>query len=73
MKKHVFTYLILFIVISCSTTKSKKELLGNWYYSEDGMIDSQFRFYKDSLVMVDGNGWKRKLMWKLDADSIYTL
>ena len=73
MKKYVFTYLILFLVTSCSRTNSKQELIGNWFYSEGHKIDYQFRFYEDSLVMVNGSGWKRKLMWKVDADSIYTL
>jgi hypothetical protein len=50
----------------------KEDLIGNWYYSDGNKIDSQFRFYKDSIVFINSFGWKSSLKWRIDSDKIYT-
>lgn len=58
-------------MISCSSTDLKKELNGNWYYSDGDKVDFQLTFYEDTLVMMYDFGVVLRLKWKSDADSIY--
>ena len=69
--KNFFTYFFIIFLFSCSSSKLEKKLIGNWYSSSENKIDSEFEFYKDTLVIYDSFG-KSTLKWKVESKNIYT-
>lgn len=69
--KKIFIYIFLVFIFSCSSTKQKKNLIGNWYSAKENKIDSQLQFHKDSLVIFEFFG-KRTLKWNVKGNKIYS-
>lgn len=69
--KNIFTYIFLIFIFSCSSTKLEKKLIGKWYSSSKNRIETEFDFYKDSLVIYNNFG-KSTLKWKVESKNIYT-
>jgi len=68
--KNILTYILLVFLFSCSSTKQKEKLIGNWYSNSDdnyGFI--KFQFYNDSLIVYDKLG-KEFSQWEVNKDKI---
>ncbi|MFG6688041.1 hypothetical protein ACGK9U_15810 [Mariniflexile sp. HNIBRBA6329] len=68
--KNILTYILLVFLFSCSSTKQKENLIGNWYSNSDnnyGFIE--FQFYNDSLIIYDKLG-KEFTQWEVNKDKI---
>jgi hypothetical protein len=69
--KNIFTYIFIILIFSCSSTKQKEKLIGNWYSNSNknyGFIE--FQFYNDSLISYDKLG-KNFAQWEVDKDKIH--
>jgi len=58
-------------MFSCSSSKQEKKLIGKWYSAKENKINSEFQFYKDSLVIYEPFG-KATLKWHIEEQKIYT-
>ncbi|WP_338731362.1 hypothetical protein [Mangrovimonas cancribranchiae] len=69
--KNILTYISLIFIFSCTSTKQKEKLIGNWYSnSDDNYGFFEFQFYKDSLFIYDKLG-KSSALWKVNKDKIH--
>ena len=69
--KNIFIYIFVVFLLSCSSSKQKKKIIGKWYSSEEKKIISEFHFYKDSLVMYEPMG-KFTLKWHIEEKKVFT-
>lgn len=69
--KNILTYIFIVLIFSCSSSKQERKLIGNWYSASENRIDSEFGFYKDTLVIYDSYG-KSTLKWKVSEQKIYS-
>ncbi|WP_407557900.1 hypothetical protein [Winogradskyella sp. 4-2091] len=68
--KNILTYISLIFLLSCSSTKQKENLIGNWYSKSDIYGFTEFQFYNDSLIIYDRFG-KIFTKWKVNKDKIH--
>ena len=69
--KNILTYILLIFLFSCSYTKQKEKLIGNWYSDNDDIYRFlEFQFYNDSLIIYDMLG-KNSAQWTINNDEIY--
>ncbi|TYA59587.1 hypothetical protein [Formosa maritima] len=69
--KNILAYILLIFLISCSSTKQKEKLIGNWYSnSNDNYGFIEFQFYNDSLISYDKLG-KNFAQWEVSKDKIH--
>jgi len=69
--KNIFTNILIFLIISCSSSKQENKLIGNWYTAKNNRIDAELQFYKDSLVIYEVFD-KRTLKWDAKKDKIHS-
>ena len=69
--KNIFTYILIISIFSCSSTKQKEKLIGNWYsISDDNYGLLEFKFYNDSLIIYDKLG-KEFSQWEVNKNKIH--
>jgi hypothetical protein len=69
--KNILTYILIIFLFSCSSTKQREKLIGNWYSnSNDNFGFLEFQFYNDSLILCDNFG-KTFAQWEVDKDKIH--
>lgn len=69
--KNILIYIFIIFLLSCSSTKQKEKLIGNWYSSiNDDFGFMEFQFYNDSLIIYHNLG-KVSADWKVIKDKIH--
>jgi len=69
--KNILTYILLIFLFSCSFSKEKEKLIGNWYTKNDNNKIVEFQFYNDSLIIYDEMLGKYSQDWEVDKDKIH--
>jgi hypothetical protein len=69
--KNIITCILLIFLFSCSSSKDKEKLIGNWYAKNDNNTIVEFQFSNDSLIIYDEIFGKYSQDWEINKDKIH--